>query len=138
MNRYLKEFLHRGLMFGGFGPIVMGIIYYILSLTVSGFSIGGGNILVAIISTYFLAFLQAGASVFNQIEEWPLPKSLFCHFATVYLAYTLCYLINTWIPFEGAVLLIFTLIFIVVYFVVWIAVFLSIKAVSKRLNAKLR
>ena len=138
MNRYLKEFLHRGLMFGGFGPIVMGVIYYILSLTVSGFSIDGGDILCAIVSTYILAFLQAGASVFNQIEEWPLPKSLFFHFATIYLAYSLCYIINTWIPFEAAVLLIFTLIFIVVYFVVWIAVFLSIKAVSKRLNAKLQ
>ena len=125
-------------MFGGFGPIVMGVIYYILSLTVSGFSIDGGDILCAIVSTYILAFLQAGASVFNQIEEWPLPKSLFFHFATIYLAYSLCYIINTWIPFEAAVLLIFTLIFIVVYFVVWIAVFLSIKAVSKRLNAKLQ
>ena len=30
MNKYLKEFFHRGLIFGGFGPIILGIVFAIL------------------------------------------------------------------------------------------------------------
>lgn len=137
MKKYVKEFLHRGLLFGGFGPIVVGIIYMIISQIESDFSLNGSQVCLAIVSTYFLAFLQAGATVFNQIENWSLPKSLLCHFGTLYIAYTVCYLINTWIPFKPAVLLIFTLIFIATYFIIWITVYFSIKATSKKFNTKL-
>ena len=37
MNIYLKRFLQRGLVFGGFGPIIAGIVYYIISLSVPTF-----------------------------------------------------------------------------------------------------
>lgn len=137
MNKYLKEFLHRGMMFGGFGPIIVGIIYMILEETVTDFSLNSKQVCLAIVSTYILAFLQAGASVFNQIESWSVPKSLLCHFSTLYAAYVLCYLINTWIPFKSAVVLIFTLIFAVVYFVVWVTVYFSVKATSKKFNSRL-
>ena len=137
MNRYLKEFLHRGLMFGGFGPIILGIIYMVLSNTLTDFSLDGEQICLGIVSIYLLAFLQAGASIFNQIDSWPLPKSLLCHFSVLYLAYIFCYIINTWIPFEATVLLIFTLIFVVIYFAVWSIVYFSVRATSKRFNQKL-
>jgi len=137
MNKYLKEFLHRGLIFGGFGPIILGIIYAILEKTVETFSLNSVQFLVAIVSIYLLAFLQAGASVFNQIEKWSIPKSLLCHFSVLYFAYVACYLINSWIPFNINVLLIFTAIFLIVYFIVWLTVFISVKLISKKLNSKL-
>lgn len=138
MNRYLKNFLHRGLIFGGFGPIILGIIYAILEGTVEDFSLNGTQVLIAIVSVYILAFVQAGASVFNQIESFSIPKSLFCHLSLIYAAYVICYLVNNWIPFSPDVLLIFTAIFLVVYFAVWIIVYASLKTASKKLNAKLR
>lgn len=137
MNKYLKEFLHRGLLFGGFGPIVLGIIYAVLSKTIAGFSLSGGQVCLAVISTYLLAFLQAGASIFNQIEDWPLLKSLLCHFLTLYGAYSVCYVVNTWIPFDPQILLIFTAIFAAVYLVIWLTVYISIQITSKKFNAKL-
>lgn len=137
MNKYLKIFLHRGLMFGGFGPIILGIIYAILQNTTHTFSLNGNQILVAIISIYLLAFIQAGASVFNQIESFSTPKSLFYHLLVLYLAYIGCYLINNWIPFNLNVILIFTAIFLITYFVVWLTVFICIKSVSRKLNKKL-
>lgn len=124
-------------MFGGFGPIVAGIVYAILERTVSNFSLSGTQVLLAIASTYMIAFVQAGASVFNQIEEWPLPKSLLCHFLSLYAAYVIGYLINTWIPFQAEVVLIFTGIFVAVYFVIWAIVYLAVRATSRRLNQKL-
>ena len=138
MNKYLKEFLHRGLMFGGFGPIVAGVVFAILQKTIDGFSLTGTEVLLAIISIYLLAFIQAGVTVFNQIEDWPVPKSLLCHFVLLYIAYSGCYLLNSWIPFEPMVLVIFSLIFTVTFFIIWGIVYLSVKSMSKKMNSKLR
>ena len=137
MNKYVKEFFHRGLMFSGFGPIILGIVYFILSKTINNFTLSGGEVLSGIISTYLLAFVQAGATVFNQIENWGISKSLLCHLLTLYVAYSLCYVANTWIPFEPKVLLLFTVIFMAFYFIVWGIVYSIVKTTSKNLNAKL-
>ena len=137
MNKYLKAFLQRGIAFGGFGPIVMALVLFIIEFSNVNISLSGAEILLAVVSTYILAFVQAGASVFNQIEHWSIPKSLFFHFLSIYIAYTGCYLLNYWIPFDINVILIFTAIFIVVYFIVWLTVYLSVKHFSKKLNSKL-
>ncbi len=137
MNKYVKEYLHRGLVFGGFGPIILGVVYAILESTIDGFSLGGGEVLVGIISTYLIAFVQAGGSVFNQIEGWPLAKSLLLHFTTIYAAYLGAYVINSWIPFEWAVVGIFTGVFVVTYLVVWLVVYLSVRAASAKMNKKI-
>lgn len=134
MNKYAKEFLHRGLLFAGFGPVVAGVV---LACIPAG-ELTGGQVLLAVVSTYLLAFIHAGASVFNQIEHWPLAKSLFCHFGSLYLAYSLCYLVNSWIPFEPLVLAVFTAIFAVTYFVVWGIVYLCIRTTEKKMNQKLK
>ena len=138
MNKYVKEFLHRGLMFGGFGPIIFGNIVFIVSKTTENFILEAGEVFIGIVSIYLLAFVHAGASVFNQIEHWSIGKSLHCHLSTLYVAYSLCYVINTWIPFEPKMLLLFTAIFMIIYFVVWCVVYFTIKATSKNFNAKLK
>lgn len=138
MNKYLKEFLHRGLMFGGFGPIILAIIYFIISKLDNEITFAGNEILLGVITVYLLAFVHAGASVFNQIEKWGLSKSIGCHFVTLYVAYTICYLINSWIPFDIKVFLIYTAIFVALYFLIWSIVYLSVKSSSKKLNDKLQ
>ena len=137
MNKYVKEFFHRGLIFGGFGPIILGIIYMIISKTVPGFSLNAEEVLFGIVSVYLLAFVQAGATVFNQIEEWSLPKSVFCHFLSLYAVYVLCYIVNTWIPFDPKVILIFTLIFAGVFFAIWFTVYFCVKSTSKKFNKRI-
>lgn len=138
MNKYVKEFLHRGLVFGGFGPVILGIIYWILSVRIADFESSGFDIFLGIASTYLLAFVQAGVSVFNQIEHWSLPKSTLMHFLTLFVAYSLCYIGNTWIPFDPKVIAVFFAIFVAVYFAVWITVYISVKATSKKFNAKIK
>ena len=120
-------------MFGGFGPIVLGIIYAIIELA-GGFSLSGSQILLGIISTYLLAFVQAGASVFNQIEHWGISKSLLCHFSLLFVAYSFFYIVNSWIPFKIEVIGIFALIFIAVYFVVWGIVYLCVRKSARKFN----
>ena len=137
-KKHVKDFFLRGLVFGGFGPIITGIIYLILSFSIDNFSISGVDAFTAIISTYLLTFIHAGASVFNQIESWSVPKSLLVHFSLLYLSYTLCYIVNSWILFQPLVLVIFTAIFVLSYFAVWLTVTLIIKSTAKKLNSKLK
>lgn len=138
MKKYVKEFFLRGMMFGGFGPIVLAIIYYIVSVVDTSTIFEGKEILSGIISVYLLAFVHAGASVFNQIEQWGINKSITVHFATLYLAYSICYLINTWIPFDIKVFGIFTGIFVATYTVVWTIVYLCVRKSGKRINDRLK
>ena len=137
MKEYIKIYLHRGAIFGGFGPIVAGIVYLILHLFGVEATVSGDTMLLIIISTYLLAFVHAGSSVFNQIEHWPIAKSIFFHFTSLYLAYTICYLINSWIPFDLTVFLIYTAAFVAAYGIIWIAVVLSVKRINIKLNERL-
>lgn len=137
MNKYCKEFFRRGLVFSGFGPIVFGIIMLCISASQAGIVIDAKGIFSGIVSTYAIAFVQAGATVFNQIEHWSVPKSLLFHFGSLYVVYSLCYVLNSWIPFKIEVLGIFTLIFLVVYFIVWTTVYLCARKTGQRFNEKL-
>ena len=124
-------------MFGGYGPIILGIIYLVLQKSIENFSLNGWQVFVAIISTYFLAFIQAGASVLNQIDtRFPLLMTG-AHLSVLYFSTLGAYLINSWIPFRSDALGIFTAVFVIGYAVVWITVCLTVKAVSRKLNGKL-
>ncbi len=52
----------------------MGIVLWIIQLAGVEDRLSGEEVLLGVISTYVLAFVQAGASVFNQIESWPIAK----------------------------------------------------------------
>lgn len=138
MNKYVKSFVFRGLIFGGGGPLVLGVVYIVLAFNSNDFSLSGAEAFCGIFSTYLLAFIHAGASVFNSIERWPIAKSIFFHFLTVYCAYLLCYLLNSWIPFNPRVILIFTFAFVVAYFAVWLTTFIIARHITEGFNEKLK
>lgn len=137
MNKYVKRFFYRGLIFGGLGPVVTSFVYLILSKNIENFTLSGTQVFVAVVSTYLLAFIHAGASVFNQIEEWPITKAMLYHFSVLYVIYSLCYLVNRWIPFEPKVFLVFSAIFVVGYLVIWLVAFICVRLLSNKFNAKL-
>ena len=137
MNKYVKEFLHRGLMFAGFGPIVFGIIILCISYFDHVADLSALPIFGGIVTTYILAFVQAGATVFNQIEHWSVPKSVFCHFGLLYVVYSLAYIANSWIPFKAEVLGVFTVIFVGGFFLIWGIVYLAVRSTGKKFNKKL-
>lgn len=134
----LKAFLFRGLLFGGSGPMIAGIIYLILDLTLEEFSLGGTDVFTAILSTYLLAFVHAGASVFYQIESWSLGRSVLYHFTLLYASYALCYVVNDWLPFDPLSLGIFTAVFAAIYAVIWLCISVSIRLTVRRLNRRLK
>lgn len=133
----VKNFLLRGLMFGGFGPIIFGIVCLLISFN-GPVPFTGIEIMIAIFSTYLLAFIHAGTSVFKEVENWSLVKASGLQLLVLYILYTVCYLINSWLPFNWVVLLIFTVCFILVYLIIWFIVYLIVKKTTKDLNDKLR
>lgn len=136
MKKYIRSFLRRGLIFGGFGPIIAGIVFLCISIF-EQVNLSGIDVFIAIISTYLLSFVHAGASVFNQIEEWSLLKSTAVHFITLYVVYVLCYIVNSWIPFSWVAILIFTLVFILIYLIVWLIVLTIIRHTTNEMNKKI-
>ena len=77
MNKYFKEFLHRGLMFWGFGPIVAKTVYLIIGFCIKEITVLPYDMFMAILSTYILAFLVAGASVFIKTRNGVLLKLVY-------------------------------------------------------------
>lgn len=138
MNFYVKVFLKRGLMFSGFGPVVMGIVYLILEASNVKLNLTGFDVFLAVITTYIIAFVQAGSSIFEQIEKWSNVKSVFFHMTSIYVVYIGGYLINRWIPFEWIVITIFTSVYVVTFLAVWFTVYFINKALSNKLNHKLK
>ena len=134
----VKEFFLRGLIFGGAGPLVLGIVYLCLHRALGDFSLSGFEVFLGILSTYILAFIHAGSGVFHKIESWSPSKSCLCQMSLLYTSYVLCYMLNDWLPFEPLAIGVFTAIFVVGYGVICLTVYLSIKAYAKRLNRALR
>ena len=134
MNKHVKSYLQRGIVFGGFGPIVAGIVLVIIQWSGAEVLLTGLDALVLVVSTYILAFVQAGSSVFNQMETWPIAKSLGLHFLSLYVVYIGCYLVNRWLPFVWELVAAFTVIFALVYFAIWAIVYFIVRKTSKNLN----
>ena len=137
MNKYVKEFLHRGLMFSGLGPIVAGIVYLCIETSGTELNLSGSTMLLAIITTYIIAFVHAGSSVFNIVESWSRVKGLFFQLISIYVVYTAGYLLNSWLPLKIEVIIIYTVIFVLAFLTIWLTIFFITKSVTKKLNDKL-
>ncbi len=138
MNHYVKEFLHRGLIFSGLGPIVAGIVYVCLELSGTKLNLNGYEVFLAILTTYVIAFVQAGSSVFHTVEKWGKAKGALFQMIAIYVVYIGGYLANRWIPFEYIAILIFTGVFVLAYLGIWFSVYFITKKDTKELNEKLK
>ena len=134
----VKEFFLRGVIFGGAGPLVLGIVYLCLHRALETFSLSGFEVFLGILSTYILAFIHAGSGVFHKIESWSPSKSCLCQMSLLYASYVLCYVLNDWLPFEPLAIAVFTAIFVVGYGAICLTVYLCVNAAAKRLNRALR
>lgn len=137
-NKYVKEFMVRGLAFGALGPLVFGIVLMILGFCNVEIKLQGWEILLGIVSTYLLAFIQAGASVFEQIEEWSDFKSALIHMATIYVIYLAAYLVNNWIPFNWIVIAIFSGAVVATFLIIWLICYLVNRNYKKQLNCLIK
>ena len=138
MKRFWKEFLLRGLICAGGGPLVLGIIYGILGATGTVATLSPTEVSVAIITISLLAFIAAGMTAIYQQEQLPLPMMILLHGGALYLAYMATYLLNGWLEKALIPILVFTGIFLVCYALIWLIIYKVEKAKAEKLNRMLK
>lgn len=134
MKKFLKEFLLRGLICAGAGPMVLAIIYGILGATGVADSLSPKEVCLGILTITILAFIAAGMTAIYKQEQLPLPMMILIHGGALYIAYILTYLINGWLQSALIPILIFTGIFIVGYALIWLIIYFVEKAKTEKLN----
>ncbi|MBD5429984.1 DUF3021 domain-containing protein [Lactobacillus sp.] len=137
MRAFVKNFLMRGLLAMGFGPIVLVIVYAILNSQNIIETLSVGEVNLAIISTLLIAFIEGSTGAIFQIENLSLGKATLIQSLLIYFTLLILYGINSWINFEPVVLLIFTIVYWIGYGIIWLIIFSIIKNSVQKVNKKL-
>ena len=139
MKTFWKEFLLRGLLCAGGGPIVLAIIYGIMGATGTAEYVTPNEVCMGILTITLLAFVVAGMTAIYQMEQLPLPIMILLHAGALYIAYILTYLFNGWLLRELTPILVFTGIFVAGYALIWLIIYCierdKIKKINKMLNS---
>lgn len=138
MKKFWKEFLLRGLICAGGGPLVLAIIYGILGATGSVEYFTPNEVCTGILTILLLSFIAAGMTAIYQMEQLPLPTMILLHGGALYIAYILTYLINGWLANQLTPILIFTGIFIAGYAVIWLIIYCTEKRKTEKINKMLK
>ena len=138
MKKYILEFLRRGTMACGIGPIVLAILYLILRRHAGLESLSVNAVVIGILSISALAFIAGGMNAIYQIERLPLMLAILIHGAVLYVSYLLTYLLNDWLDFGVVPILVFSGIFVVGFFAIWAVIYAVVHKNTKSLNEKLK
>lgn len=137
MKKFAKEFLFRGLLACGGGPVVLAIVYGILGATGAVSHFTPGEVCMGILTVTLLAFIVAGMTAIYQLEQLPLILAILLHGAGLYIAYILIYLLNGWLLRQLVPIAIFTAVFIAGYALIWLIIYFVTKNKTERINKKL-
>jgi len=138
MKRFFLEFLRRGAIASGIGPIVLAIIYMILQQVAEVETLTVNQVCIGIFSLTALAFIAGGLNALYQIERLPLMFAILIHGSVLYVSYLVTYLINDWLDFGAIPIIIFSAIFVVGYIVIWAIIYSIIKRNTARVNEILK
>ena len=138
MKKYVLEFLRRGLIASGFGPIVLAILYLILQHQAAVETLSVNQVCLGIFSLSVLAFIAGGMNVIYQIEHIPLMVAILIHGGVLYISYLSTYLLNDWLEWGVAPILVFSAIFVLGYLAIWAIIYSIIKKRTEKLNIILK
>ncbi len=138
MKKFILEFLRRGLIASGIGPIILAIVYLILQQTAAVETLSVNQVCIGIFSITALAFIAGGMNAIYQIERLPLMVAILIHGGVLYIGYLGTYLLNDWLDFGIMPIVVFTAIFVVGYIVIWAIIYSIIKRNTEKLNEVLR
>ena len=138
MKKFVLEFLRRGLIASGIGPIVLAIVYLILQQTAAVVTLSVNQVCIGIFSITALAFIAGGMNTIYQIEQLPLMMAILIHGGVLYICYLGTYLLNNWLDFVVLPIVVFSAIFVVGYIVIWAIIYSIIKRNTAKLNKMLK
>lgn len=138
MKKIVLEFIRRGLVACGFGPIVLAMLYLILQQKGAVDVLTVNQVCLGIFSISALAFIAGGMNVVYQIERLPLMIAILIHGGVLYIAYLVTYLLNDWLEQGVTPILAFSGIFIVCYLLIWIVIYSVTKRDTEKVNEILK
>ena len=138
MKKIVLEFLRRGLIASGIGPIVLAIVYLILQQTAAVETLSVNQVCIGIFSITALAFIAGGMNAIYQIERLPLMIAILIHGGILYISYLVTYLLNDWLDFGALPIIVFSAVFVVGYIVIWAIIYSIIKKNTDKLNKMLK
>lgn len=138
MRKFVLEFLRRGLIACGIGPIVLAILYLILQQSAGIDTLTVNQVCIGIFSITALAFIAGGINAIYQIEQLPLMIAILIHGGVLYISYLGTYLLNDWLDWGVIPIVVFSAIFVVGYLAIWAIIYAIIKKRTAKLNEILR
>lgn len=126
--------MRRGLVACGFGPLVLAVVYLVLQQQGAIQTITVNEVCMGIFSLSALAFMAGGMNVLYQIERLPLMVAILIHGVVLYIGYLVTYLLNGWMEWGTAPVLVFSGIFVVGYLIIWGIIYCIIQRKTARLN----
>lgn len=138
MKKFVFEFLRRGMIACGIGPIVLAILYLLLQQFADTDTLKVNQVCVGIFSLTVLAFIAGGMNVLYQIEQLPLLTAILIHGSVLYISYLGTYLLNDWLDSSFIPIAVFSTVFVVGYIVIWIVIYSIIRRNTAKLNEMLR
>lgn len=138
MKKFVLEFLRRGLIASGIGPIVLAIVYLILQQAAAVETLSVNQVCIGIFSITALAFIAGGMNAIYQIERLPLMVAILIHGGILYISYLVTYLLNDWLDFGALPIIVFSAVFVVSYIVIWAIIYSIIKRNTDKLNKMLQ
>ena len=138
MKRFFSDFLLRGMVAAGFGPIALAILYLILQATDEVRTLSVNQVCIGIFSITALSFIAGGMNAIYKIERLPLMIAISIHGVVLYIGYLSTYLMNVWLQSGFVPILSFTVIFIVGYIAIWIIIYSVTKKKTSKINELLK
>ena len=138
MKHIVKDFLLRGMVAAGLGPLAL-VVFYLITAHHAGLeTISVSQVVTGILSLTALAFIAGGMNVIYQIERLPLMAAITVHGAVLYGSYLATYLVNGWLEQGRRPILVFTVIFIAGYLAIWAVIYCITKRRTERINEILK
>ena len=138
MKRNVFEFVRRGLVACGFGPLVLAALYLLLQRQGVLHTLTVNEVCLGIVSLSVLAFIAGGMNVIYQVERLPLMVAILIHGCVLYVSYLATYLLNGWLAWGKFPVLVFSGIFAGGYLLIWVIIYAVIKRNTEKVNAVLR
>jgi len=137
MRKFIGEFIHRGLIACGFGPIILAIVYAFIQADGIIHTLTVNEVVLGILTSALLAFIAGGINAIYKIERLPLIIAIFIHGIILYIDYVVIYLVNDWMEAKFIPILVFTICFAVGFALIWAIIYFYTKKSTDRLNKKL-
>ena len=134
MKRIASEFIRRGMVACGVGPIVLAILYYILHHNGVIETLTVDQVCIGIFTLAALAFIAGGMNAIYQVEQLPLMVAILIHGCVLYISYLATYLVNDWLEWGTIPVLVFTGIFVIGFIIIWIIIYSIIKRNTDKVN----